>query len=143
MGFPGGQCTVSSGRSCPGLVRGTFWRVLTNGVATTATTFARHEPNRAFMGRGGEVHSHPKSCTYKYQGAVGGYPDGMDGSTSLQRSSIHLWNRCHVELLQFAELKRVLHDTLYLSHDFWHFSVYRVLVICMSVLYTVNEVLYF
>jgi hypothetical protein len=42
-----------------------------------ATTFAQHEPNRAFMGRGGEIHSHPKSGTYKYQGAVGGYPDCM------------------------------------------------------------------
>ncbi|PNF19980.1 hypothetical protein B7P43_G09970 [Cryptotermes secundus] len=65
---------MSSSRSCPELVRGAFWRVLTNGVAIV---FARHEPNRAFMGRGGEVHSHPKSCTYKYQGAVGSYPDGM------------------------------------------------------------------
>jgi hypothetical protein len=38
-------------------------------------------------------------------------------------SSVHLWNRCHVELLHFAGLEGVLHDTRYLSHDFWHFSV--------------------
>jgi hypothetical protein len=47
------------------------------------------------------------------------------GSTFLQRSSVHLWNRCHVELLHFAGLEGVLHDTRYLSHDFWHFSVYK------------------
>jgi hypothetical protein len=29
------------------------------------------------MGHGREVHSHAKSCTYKYEGAVGGYPDSI------------------------------------------------------------------
>jgi hypothetical protein len=29
------------------------------------------------MGRGGEIHSHPKFCTDKKQGAMVGYPDGM------------------------------------------------------------------
>ncbi|KAG9481842.1 hypothetical protein GDO78_010851 [Eleutherodactylus coqui] len=56
---------------------------------------------------GGEVHSHPRSCSYKYYRAVGGYPDG---STSLQTSFIHLRNRCHIELLHFPGLKGALHD---------------------------------
>jgi hypothetical protein len=55
--------------------------VAVGGNAITVTYVVlrvhRYNYNRAFMGRGGEVHSHPKSCAYKYQGAVGGYPDGM------------------------------------------------------------------
>jgi hypothetical protein len=53
------------------------------------------------------------------------------GSTFLQRSSVHLWKRCHVELLHFAGLEGVLHDTRYLSHDFWHFSVLNSLCMFM------------
>jgi hypothetical protein len=43
---------------------------------------------------------------------------------SLQRSSIHTWNWCHVKLLHFARLEGVLHNTGYLFHEFWHFSVF-------------------
>lgn len=46
--------------------------ILTNGLATT---FARHEPNRAFMRCRGEVVSHTISYTYKYHGAVDSYQD--------------------------------------------------------------------
>jgi hypothetical protein len=65
---------VLSGLNCPEFVQGAFWRVLKNGMATM---FAQHEPSRAFMGHGGEVHSGQRSYTYKYQGAVCGYPDGI------------------------------------------------------------------
>jgi hypothetical protein len=52
-----------------------------------------------------------------------GWLSRRHGSTSLQRSSVHLWNWCHIKLLQFAGQEGVLHDTRYLSHDFWHFTV--------------------
>jgi hypothetical protein len=45
---------------------------------------------------------------------------------------IQLWNRCHIDLLHFAELEGIIHDARYLSHDFWHFSVYysRCFLLC-------------
>jgi hypothetical protein len=46
------------------------------------------------------------------------------GSRSLQRAYVHLWHRCHVESLHFAGLQGLLHDTRYLSHDFWHLSLH-------------------
>jgi hypothetical protein len=109
--IPAGQCTVSASTGCAKLISEAFRRVPTNGVATTVT---RHEPNRAYMGRGGEVHSHPRTCMYKGQGALRGCPDGM---------AQHLWSS--ILAAAFRRAGGVLHDTGYLSDDFWHFSVYE------------------
>jgi hypothetical protein len=52
------------------------------------------------------------------------------GSTSLHGSSVHLWNRCDVELLHFAGLVEVLHDTTFLSMTFgtWNMRVYNIVL---------------
>jgi hypothetical protein len=50
---------MSSRPSCPELVRGAFWRVLTKSVTTT---FALDERNKAFMERNGEVYTQPSSA---------------------------------------------------------------------------------
>lgn len=39
------------------------------------------------------------------------------GTTSLQMSSKHLWNQCHIKLLGFARLEGVLQNIRHLSHD--------------------------
>lgn len=46
------------------------------------------------------------------------------GSIYPSRSLRHLWNTCHVELLHFAGLEGILHDTRYIFHDFWHFTLW-------------------
>jgi hypothetical protein len=52
-----------------------------------------------------------------------GWLSRWHGSAYLQRSSVHLWYRRHVGLPHFAGLEGVIHDTRYLSHDFWLFSI--------------------
>jgi hypothetical protein len=100
---------VSSCPSCPELVRGAFRRVPTNAVATT---FARHEPKR----RGGEVHLNPRSCTYKYQGAVGCCPDGM-----AQHLSRGLPSTCGIETTSSCCTSPGYKGS-YLSHGLRHLS---------------------
>lgn len=65
-----------------------------------------------------------KICTYKHEGAVDSYWDGM--TQCLQRSSDQLWNWCHVELLHFARLKRVTHDTRHLCQCILTYVSYRI-----------------
>jgi hypothetical protein len=109
----------TSNLTYPVLVRGVIWRVLTNGAAAA---FAQHEPNQAFMGHGRGPFT-PKIQHLQIPGSCERL-SRWHGSTSLQRSSVHLWYRCHIDLLHFAVLEGVIHDTRYLSHDFWYFSVY-------------------
>lgn len=87
--------------------------------------------HRALMGCGGNIHPYPRSSTYLIPGN-NGQLFRWHGLTSLQKSSGHLWNRCHVELLHFARLEEVVHDTRYVSHDFWHSNVYCFTIHCRA-----------
>lgn len=85
------------------------------------------EPNQSFMKIGGENCLHARFCTYKYQGAVDSY---LDGLAQISAEIFQpLLESMSYQVVALCQARRVLYDTCYLSDDFSVFTHHCVIII--------------
>lgn len=88
-----------------------------------ATTFTWYEFNQAFIKHHGEISSQARSCTYRYQGIVDSYRDGM-APQHLSKGLQTIFRIDGIFSCYISPSKSVIqHDTRHIFHYFWYVNV--------------------